>query len=212
MLSSERNTKAARRREDDALLSLGRTGGLKQVSGGVALAYNDYKASQSTIAVILGADAFKVAFLTIGYQNRNIVRAPNLFRADLERAWTVAFAVALSLILVSSVSAATQPLLTTSLTPGTPVQTTFQGLPAVAINYTDYLSGSTFVLVWLTVHNSLGQTVGNLIATAGMTDGQTLPFKFVVSGLASGQYTGYIFAVTASGVPISVTSPLSISI
>ncbi len=127
-----------------------------------------------------------------------------------------ALIIALDLIVATSfqlaIGATGTPLLTTSLSPGMPVQTTVQGTPAVAINYTDSLSGSTLVVVWLTVHNTLGQTAGNFVATASMTAGQTSPVYVVVFGLASGHYAGDLFGLTADGVPISVTSTLSISL
>ncbi len=126
-----------------------------------------------------------------------------------------ALIVALDLIAASSfqlATGATTPLLTTSLVPKAPSQTTFQGNPAVVVNYNDTLPGSTLVIVWLIVHNSLGQTVDSYVATGSMKGGQAFPIYVIIFGLSPGHYDGALFAVTSTGVPISVTSTLSISV
>ncbi len=130
----------------------------------------------------------------------------------LAKVRNVVIALALALVLVLPASAANPPLLTTAFTPGTPLQTTFRGSPAVAINYTDSLSGPILALVWLSVHNSLGQTVGIFVATASTSGGATVPVYVLMSGLATGHYTASVFAVTPGGVPISTTSTLSINL
>ena len=118
---------------------------------------------------------------------------------------------ALSLLLASVAGAASTPLLTTSLTAGTPVQTTIGGSPAVRIDYTNTLSTSMLVIAYLTVQNSLGQTVEVSVATANMNSGGTLPVYLVMYGLPSGHYTADVFATTG-GVPVSTVSSLSVTL
>lgn len=130
----------------------------------------------------------------------------------LGRARLALVALALVLVLVSGANAASQPLLTTSMTAGTAVQATFAGIPVIKVNYTDTISGYTVFFVWLTVQNSVGQTVGISHATENMTAGQTTLAVLALTGLAAGHYTGHIFVVTSSKVAVSATTTVSITL
>ena len=120
--------------------------------------------------------------------------------------------VALSLVLASGASAAPAPLLTTSLTAGTPAQTIFNGNPTIQINYTNTLPSSELVIAYLAVQNSQGQTVKVFVSTANVDSGASVQVYLVMFGLPSGHYTGNVFVVTTDEVPVSQLSTVSISI
>ena len=114
--------------------------------------------------------------------------------------------------LLPSVAVAASPTYpTTSLSPNTPVQTTFQSQPAVVISYTDGLSGSTLVLVYMSIVNSMGQTVQISVATISAQSGQTNSAYLLFKTLPAGTYTGEIFATSVDAVPLSSTSTVSIT-
>jgi hypothetical protein len=129
--------------------------------------------------------------------------------------WTLVSAFLLSILVflpAQAVFSSSVPLLTTSLIAGTPTQTTLQGNPAVTVSYTDNINVPfSPAIVWLSVQNSIGQTVGTFWGTVTISGGQTVPAYVIISGLESGHYTGAIFVVY-NGVPISTTSTIQLTL
>jgi len=129
--------------------------------------------------------------------------------------WILVPALLLSILLLFPAQAALSsgdPLLTTSLTASTPVQTSFNGNRAVSLNYTNTTTGPLLAIVWLSVQNSAGQTVGVFASTVTLSAGATVPVYVIIYGLAGGHYSGMVFAVTSDGVPISGASTVQISL
>lgn len=127
--------------------------------------------------------------------------------------WTLVSVLLLSILVflpAQTAFSSSVPLLTTSLIAGTPIQTTLQGNQAVAINYTDNINAPFApAIVWLSVQNGIGQTVGTFWGTVTISGGQTIPAYVIISGLESGHYTGTIFVVY-NGVPVSTTSTVQL--
>jgi hypothetical protein len=94
-----------------------------------------------------------------------------------------------------------------------PIETHFQGQQAVNINYTN-TSSSSFspAFVYLSVQNTLGQTVGVFYATANINAGNVAPVYLVIFGVPTGHYTGVIFATTPTGIPISGASTIAMTL
>jgi hypothetical protein len=158
----------------------------------------------------LGKESHK----TVEQTNRNIVAMNGLVQMYPRRLGKISAAITLVLLVVLPANATSSPLLTSSLTASVAVQTTFQGATAVKVNYTDTLTGSMLVVIWLAVQNSNGQTVGVFVTTLNFASGggEKLTAYVVVSGVASGSYTANMFAVTVSGVPVSTTSTVTLSL
>lgn len=111
-----------------------------------------------------------------------------------------------------TVASTSAPLLTTTLTTGTVVQTTFASNEAVSVSYTDTSTTPFVVLVWLSVQNSAGQTVATFASTLSLTGGGNGSVPVIMYGLSPGTYTGVVFAVTLAGVPISTASTVQVKL
>lgn len=95
---------------------------------------------------------------------------------------------------------------TSTLTPsGTPAKSTTGPTPAITASFTNTLSTSLTVYMWVSVTNSAGQSVGVLAGGATIGAGQTVSIPAPIN-LPSGSYTGTVFCTTSSGVVISTTS------
>jgi hypothetical protein len=95
---------------------------------------------------------------------------------------------------------------------GPPVYAALGPYQSVEISYVNSIDAAMIGIVFMVVHNYLGQTVG--ISTATLTlaagaNGTAFPIAF---GLAPGQYSATLFATSASGVAISETATASFTV
>ena len=105
-----------------------------------------------------------------------------------------------------SVGAVSGSLGTNTLTAsGTPAKSTTGPTPAITASFTNTLSSSLSVYMWVSVTNSAGQSVGVLAGGATIGAGQTVSIPAPIN-LPTGTYTGTVFCTTSTGVVISTTS------
>jgi hypothetical protein len=112
-------------------------------------------------------------------------------------------------------SAGTQSTLSTNTfsTVGSPSQTSVGGYSGVSLSYQNNYDNQLQAVVFLTVQNSAGQTVGISSASVSISSGATQStFVILPLGLAHGAYTGQVFAVTTSNSPISTTAQVQINV
>ncbi len=103
-------------------------------------------------------------------------------------------------------------LTATTLTPGTPYQTTINGQPTVAISFVNTYSSQLTAIVFATVQNSAGQTVYITTATITPMSEQNVTAYLVLAGLPSGTYTVTLFAITPTGVAISPVATETVTV
>jgi len=89
---------------------------------------------------------------------------------------------------------------------GPPVYASLGAYQSVEISYINDINATVIGIVFMVVHNYLGQTAD--ISTATLTlaagaNGTAYPIAF---GLAAGQYSATLFATSTGGVAISFTS------
>ena len=85
--------------------------------------------------------------------------------------------------------------------------------PGVTINYTSTYTSPFVAMVYLDVVNSAGQTVGVSIGSVNFSTNETIAafVAFPSSGL-NGTFTAKVFAVSNTGVPVSVTSSMNVTL
>lgn len=95
---------------------------------------------------------------------------------------------------------------------GSPNYTSLGPYHTVEITYANSANATMTGIVFMVVHNYLGQTVeistATLTLTAG-TNGMAFPIAF---GLAQGQYSATLFTTSAAGVAITSTTTVSITV
>jgi hypothetical protein len=95
---------------------------------------------------------------------------------------------------------------------GPPVYAALGPYQSIEISYVSDVNAATTGIVFMVVHNYLGQTVEISTATLALAadaNGTAFPIAF---GLASGQYSATLFATSTSGVAISeaTTAPFTV--
>jgi len=82
----------------------------------------------------------------------------------------------------------------------------------IEANYTNLGSANTTGIVFSVVRNALGQTVEYSTATVQIASGGISTAYLVVFGLPGGQYSASLFAVYPSGVALSTTTTIAITV
>ena len=95
---------------------------------------------------------------------------------------------------------------TTALVPSGAAWTQLGGYPGVSANYTNNFASNFQGLVFVDIYNAAGQSVMVVDGSASYAAGQKVDSFIPVVGLPSGNYTAQLFCVTATNVPLSVTS------
>ncbi len=126
-----------------------------------------------------------------------------------------AFAVLLSVMvfLVPAVSATgSSTYLTTGLVASDAAQSTQGGFQGVSVTYRSTFANSLFVLIYVDLTNSVGQTVYVTTAGTSMGAGLNSTTFFGFTGLAHGTYTAFLFAATGDGVPVSNLTSVKVTL
>lgn len=95
------------------------------------------------------------------------------------------------------------PLLTTTLAPGNPSETTLNGYRGLAETYVNTGGVATTAIVLGVVKSSSGATVQIISSSITLSAGANALAFLPIESLPSGTYTISMIVVTASGVPIS---------
>ena len=94
-----------------------------------------------------------------------------------------------------------------------PIQTKVGPYQAIEVNITNNQPESVSAIAFVSLTNSQGQTVGIFTASASNVAAATSVVVYpVISGVASGTYTATIFVLSTSGVPLSPTTTLSVTL
>jgi hypothetical protein len=131
--------------------------------------------------------------------------------------------IAIALILVISVfglpslaapgeASSEEALLTTSLTVVNASRVTEYGYQGISITYNNTLPQQETLLAFVSVQNSLGNTVYISVLQSSVPSKQDATFFFGLVGLGSANYTARLFATNQQGVPISTTTTLRVSL
>jgi hypothetical protein len=105
-----------------------------------------------------------------------------------------------------------QPLLSSLLTPGQPVQTTLLSFEGVVENYTNTGSVALTAIVQGVVKNQAGSTVDVLSTSITLSPGATVTSFLAFKQYPSGSYMVTIVAITSSYVPISTSAVAEVSV
>jgi hypothetical protein len=109
--------------------------------------------------------------------------------------------------------AASSSYLTTNISQSGIKQTTINGIGGVLVNYTSTFSTSFSSFVYLYLVNPAGQTVYVGLGTCSFAPAQKVQcFAAIAGAVPTGHYTANVFVTTTTGVPVSSTSSLSITI
>jgi hypothetical protein len=95
---------------------------------------------------------------------------------------------------------------------GPPVFAQLGAYQAFRVSYVNFANANVTGIVYLVVHNRLGQTAEYSTATlqlAAGANGTTYPITF---GLPSGEYSATLFVATPSGLTISVPTTASFAV
>jgi len=122
---------------------------------------------------------------------------------------------AVSLLTLSatlSAFASAPPYLTTSVTQSGAKQTTIGSYNGVLVNYTSTFASSV-AFVYLDLVNSAGQTVYWNVCSSSLTAGQQSQcFVTISAAVASGNYTAWVFVTTNSGISVSASGSVKVTI
>lgn len=128
----------------------------------------------------------------------------------------VAAGVFIALFLVAALSpvaaATSQPVLTTALVPSNAGQATADGYPGASVTFTSTLSVPTPILVFGTTMNQSGQTIGVSVQGSTLRAGGSVTFFFSAPTGVRGTFHIVIFATTATRVPLSNSSAISVQV
>lgn len=95
---------------------------------------------------------------------------------------------------------------------GSPVDASVGPYHSVEISYANIVNDTVTGVVFMVVHNHLGQTVqistATLVLSAG-ANGTAYPVSF---GLAPGQYSATLFTTSTAGTAISFTTTVSFTV
>ena len=116
-------------------------------------------------------------------------------------------------LLVPISSAASAPLLTSSVVATGAKQAVENGVPGVAVNYTNGLSGANDFCFYFTLLNTAGETIQtpSTQCISGFSS-PTIDQFYPLNGLGAGSYKANLFVTTGSGVPVSTETSVSVSI
>ena len=118
----------------------------------------------------------------------------------------------LSLLPAASAASPTT-YLTTSLVASGPTQTTISGFSGVLVTYTNHLNSSFIGIMYLSLMNTAGQTVGISIGSCNFAAlNQSACFIVTPSGVASGTYLARVLLITPSEVPIALPASLQVKL
>ncbi len=95
---------------------------------------------------------------------------------------------------------------------GTPTFGNLGAFQSVAINYTNTANGDSIGIVFGVFHNYAGQTVEISTATVTLPAGGNGTANVVEFGLPAGAYSATLFVVTPSGLALSATTELSVTV
>ena len=95
---------------------------------------------------------------------------------------------------------------------GQPSIVQLSGSPTGKVNYQSNLNVTVLGVVFLVVHNSLGQTVYISTATASINAGKNSTAFAVIFGVPSGAYSATFFATLASGTAMSVPTSIPLTL
>jgi hypothetical protein len=95
---------------------------------------------------------------------------------------------------------------------GNPVYTQVGPYDVIEISYTNLCSGNVLGIVFAVVHNMLGQTVEISTGTLLLAPGANGTAFAVVFGSPDGEYSGTLFAASASGVALSTTITVAFTV
>jgi hypothetical protein len=95
---------------------------------------------------------------------------------------------------------------------GTPTFGNLGAYQSIAINYTNTANGDLIGIVFGVFHNSAGQTVEISTATVTLPAGGNGTAHLVEFGLPAGAYSATLFAVSPSGLALSATTEMSITV
>jgi len=95
---------------------------------------------------------------------------------------------------------------------GTPAVTTSGGNKVITATFSNNSNAPQTAYIYGVVHNALGQTVAYTTATVSPNAGASASGQLVLFGLAPGSYSVTLFAVSTSGVALSTTSTVSVTV
>jgi len=96
----------------------------------------------------------------------------------------------------------------TTLAPGSPSQSTLNNQPDVQLTYTNTLTSSSINVVgYAVVTNALGQVVLYTTSETTLPASGSQTLYFILAGLPAATYTVTIYAISSTGLVISVTTP-----
>ncbi len=101
---------------------------------------------------------------------------------------------------------------TSTLTPGSPSQTTLAGNPAVSITYTNTLTASTTAIAYAVVTNSQGQIVYYTTSSMTFAASGSQTAYLVIAGLPHGTYTVTVFAISSNNIGFSTSSTATVTV
>jgi hypothetical protein len=131
-------------------------------------------------------------------------------RLGIGLAVTVCLLIGLTVAPVGFGAGPTYP--TTAITQSGMKETTINEFPGVLVNYTNGFSTQFSSFVYLDLVNQAGQTVYWTVGTCNFSAGEGAQCFVAFSSAPSGNYTADLFATNTSGVPVSTTSSLSVTI
>lgn len=121
--------------------------------------------------------------------------------------------IALVILVAPAVFAAAPTYPANAITKTAIVQAKIGGYQGVLVNYTSSFSSSFDGFVYMDLTNSAGQTVAWAAGYCSFSPGAKAQcFAAVPLSLASGSYTASVFVVTSTGVTVSGTSSLKVTI
>jgi hypothetical protein len=120
--------------------------------------------------------------------------------------------VALTVGLVSPAFGASPALLTTTFTPSHAAATTQDKFSGVEITYTNTLSSSQVALIYASLVNQAGETVGVSLFSQTLAASSQATFFFAFPQAPGGSYTVVILATAPGYVPISTPTSVPLTL
>ena len=94
---------------------------------------------------------------------------------------------------------------------GTPSKGTLGTFTGINVNYQNLNPSSESVVVFAVFQSSQG-TVGVFTSSGTVSAGATQSFFIAETGMAPGSYTVNLFVLTTSGQPVSITTPITVTV
>ncbi|MDE1858425.1 MAG: hypothetical protein KGI26_05115 [Thaumarchaeota archaeon] len=134
-------------------------------------------------------------------------------RNGLGLALSLAACTTLVLLVVPAALAATPAYPTTAVTATGIVQTTISGYQGVLVNYTSAFPTTFSGFVYLDLTNAAGQTVAWNVAYCGFSaSAKAQCFVSIPLSTAAGSYNAHVFVATSTGVAVSATSSVKVTV